>query len=313
MPTKPKKFKGRMRQDGPTGYYFEEEVKNPGGYVGSSLYDEALSLEEERVYELGALEPAKQLEWVKGEILVRLKITKNEIFKIGELLWMAKRICQQEGMKFQEWIRENCDFSYETANNFMNVFKYCFGMRDVALKISSSILYKISAPGFPEELRDYLFEQGQLEEMTNGRLRELTKRYKEGGFEAIEDDIQELHRGHLVYRQTCFTLDMCENALRTLEGLQQKIKQRGRGRAYSIPIEDQIKSDEPEAFGVNMELSSALQTGIDALEKATRESHYTLGQYWGKIQQQCGMVGPDGRWKRKKDEEFEKELEERVA
>lgn len=82
-----------------------------------SLYEKADSLESVRMFEMAGLKPEDQLQQLKSEIEFRVKITKNEIFKIGECLMHVKRICQQEKISFQQWISEHLDFSYETANN----------------------------------------------------------------------------------------------------------------------------------------------------------------------------------------------------
>lgn len=294
------KFKKKSRHtlaggSGPLTYYYENDVNEDSeSGIRRSLYSDAESCEWNRAFELPSLSPENQLDRLKGEIAVRIKITKNEIFKIGELLISAKKICQQEGIKFQEWISNNLDFSYETANNFMNVYKQCLGVRSIAMNLSPSILYQISAPSFPDELRKYLFDSEQLNEITNGRLKEITRKYKEGGFEAIQDDIEELNRGLLIQKQSLHTLDMVENALRTLEALKEKIEKRGQSQRLFIPFENLIKTDEPEAFEVNSKLISALKSAIDLLDKARKESVDILANFESKLFEKV-MVESDGQ------------------
>jgi len=272
-------------------YRFESEVKDPDSWqYNSSLYDDALRAEEVRAFELTSLEPATRLEMIEKEVKLRVKITKNEIFKIGELLCLAKNICKQEGTKFQEWILERFDFSYETAHNFMNVYIHCYGLRTVAMSVKASILYKIAAPSFPEELREYLFTQGRLDKLTNKAFGKITAKYKEGGLEAIEEEVAELNRASLACRQTCYTLDMVENCLRTLEALKQKIEARGRndGCAGMIEFAEQIKSDEPVAAKINSLLWNAFNTATETIEKAMKESEDILESFKDGLQERWG-------------------------
>jgi len=286
-------FKKKIRDgnDSPSRYYFEEEEdRDPDTNINQNLYEVADSFEWQRMFGLPSSTPEGQLEGLKREIMIRVKITKNEIFKIGELLIHAKKICQQAGKGFQEWISNNLDFSYETAINFMNVYEHCLGQRKIAMNVKPSILYKISSPSFPDELRECLFDLEQLDKMTNGRLREITRRYKEGGgFEAIKDDIAEFNRGNLIFKQSTYTLDMIENALRTLEALKDNIGKRRTGRNI-VPFERQIESNEPEALDINSKLYSALQSAIDILEKARQESGEILNNFVNAIKEKCGVV-----------------------
>ena len=306
--------KGFKKGGDGTRYIFESEVRMPGEYRqdGESIYGRALKLEQDRVFELASMEPRDQLERIKEEVEVRVKITKNEIFKIGELLTMAKRICQQEDQGFKEWITDNFDFSYETANNFMNVFKNCLGMRDVAMRIKPSILYKIGAPNFPDELRDYLFEQGQLDEMSNGRLRKITKKFKQGGFEAIEEDVVELNRGHLIYRQTAYTFDQVKHCLRTLEHLQTKID-KGEQSGLKGFFEINITGDEKEAFEINTLLWDAVEKAIGELRSASKKSQDILERYKESVHKRWGMLDSDGRLEKREQEKREKEWEKEDA
>lgn len=303
-------FRKKLR-NGKDGYYFEQEDIDPKTLLPyQPLYDVAVSFERQRMFGISTLSPETQLEILLKEIKIRVKITKSEIFKIGELLIHAKKICQQEGKGFQDWITNNLDFSYETANNFMNVYKHCLGVREIAMNVKPSILYQISAPSFPDELREYLFDAEQLNEMTNGKLTEITRKYKEGGFEAIEDDIEALNSGRLAIKQSTYTLDMVENALRTLEALKDKIEGHSTGRDI-VPFEKQIKSHEPEAFDVNSKLFTALQSAIDVLDAAQKESQQILSDVHTRLLKKCGVVESDGRIQKRKQAEFNAELEKK--
>jgi len=123
-------------------YHFEREAQDPEAtYEKITLYENAEKIECVRVYE------GPSLDWIAREIHIRLRIAKNEIFKIGELLVNAKTLCQQQSIAFKDWISDNFDFSYETAHNFMLVYKNCFAVRNLALKIPVSSNRKSSASG----------------------------------------------------------------------------------------------------------------------------------------------------------------------
>jgi len=151
-----------------------------------SLYKTANDLEMDRIAGISDLDD------LKNEVKISIKITADEIFRIGEILTIGKKLCQKQKVGFKKWVSELGEFSYETANNYMNVFKYCCGNRTIAKKVPPSILHKISTPSFSDELREYLFDSGMLDEMTKGRLVELVEKYKQGGIEAIEAELENI-------------------------------------------------------------------------------------------------------------------------
>lgn len=277
-----------------TSYYYDNEelsLDDSSLLRGrSSFYEAAECLKWERMFGVhSGLSPEEQLKNIQREITIRVRITQNEIFIIGELLIHAKNICQQGGKKFQEWISKKVDFSYETANNFMNVYKNCLGIKNIAMKLSPSILYQISAPGFPEELKKYLFDTEQLDKITNGRLKEITRKYKEGGLEAIKDSIEELTRGHIIFRQSMYTIDMLENALRTLDDLRDKILRQGHLSALAGELGYCHKHNEPEAYEINSKLINALNSATELLDKTLDESKEILVNVKNKLHAEYGI------------------------
>lgn len=288
MSARAKSLSRQNRSDGELNYFWDKEHQDPevefwrGDY---SLYDTVNAYEEGRVFEFTG-ENTDKLKQLKGEIMVRLKITKQEIFKIGELLHIAKRICREERIRFQVWITENFDFSYETALNFMNVFKQCIGFQEIAVDIPTSILYKISSPSFPDELREYLLMQGNLEKMTNGKFKQLITKYKEGGIESVEEEITELNRSVLIYRQINYTFDMFENALRLLRDLQFKIECRGGPKINAIiGFEDQVKFQEPEAAEISTKLYDTLKNAVSSLDATRKECTGIMNNYIDKVKE----------------------------
>lgn len=265
----PKGFKTNIRPTGWSSYNIEDERQNPDTAVKCSLYSHANWLEDITIFESGD----QSLEHLRDEIRTRIKISQQEIFKIGELLTQAKKLCRQDGISFKNWINDNFEFSYETANNFMNVYKYCFGLHEFVFKIPISILYKVCSPSFPDELRDFFFTEGNLEKMTNGKLQNLISKFKEGGIEAIEEDIEEFKNVNLIHRQTRFTFDMVENTLRTLESTKLKIECRGGSIMRNIiDFKGQAESYLQEAEQINLKLYEGFKAALEILEKANSDS-----------------------------------------
>lgn len=267
----------------PAIYNFQEDWRDPeNGIIHDHIYEESKFHEEQEAFDLVSLEPETQLNQIAKHIKLRIKITQYEIFKIGELLTMAKKICRENKMGFKEWIDQNFDISYETANNFMNVFKQCFGQRKVALKIPPTILYKVSAPNFPEELREYLFERANFNELTNGKLANLKKRYDEGGLEAIIDDIEEINRATIVERQLKRRFDLVENYLRHLYEIIQKYKNDYTGNEV-VEFELQLESLEPEAKKITKGLYQALETSYIELESSLKDVSKEYSDFIGQV------------------------------
>jgi hypothetical protein len=272
--TKPK-FRKRVIGGVPELYFHESEKWYNGD---KSIYDTAKDWETNTIFCLDGLTTKKKLEFIKEEIHVRIKITNQEVFLIGELLDKAKKICQEDRIRFKQWIRENFDFSYELANNFINVFKQCYGYRGIALRIPTTILYKLGSASFPEELREYLLTNGNLEYFTNGKFNKITQKYKEGGIEAIEEDIQEFSNSRLAYCQCKYTFDLVESSLRTLADLKTRIQRRGHTRII-FDYKDEIKHDQPIASEINMKLFEAIEKAHEIVDRALKESDKIIEGY----------------------------------
>lgn len=237
------------------------------------LYNSVNEIEIKGKFELEGRESVEQLAHIRDEILIRIKITKQEIFKIGELLVYAKRVCQESGLGYEDWIKVNFDFSLKTANNFVNVFEQCMHIREIAIHVPTSILYQISAPSFPEELRDYLITNDGLGKMTNGHFKKLTQKFKKGGFEAIEPDMKEINHTYTMKRHTQYTLDICQNAYRVLVDLRKKINQRSKQVSHDKPFDTLPESDE-----INSKLLLAIEEAETTLFCAITQSEDILKQ-----------------------------------
>lgn len=276
------KFKKQLRNTHSSNpYYYDiEQVDPEDNTCCKTIYDAVKDCQMDTTFEIQGWEPERQIGHIINEIRIRTRISANEIFKIGELLMMLKKICCQEHIRFKEIIETKTDFSYDTAQNFMNVYRYCFSYRDLALNIPPSILYSVATPSFPDELRNWLFESGVIENLKSARLKRLTEKFKEGGLEAVESEVKEIGKITLITRQTNYTFDLCENALRSLNDLINKVECRG-GRAYiaQTAYQDQVKVLENEAAEINLRLFNSLQSAYDILDKAVSESREELWDF----------------------------------
>lgn len=280
MATMAKQFKRNVRtKDGPPEYVFEAERRDPKDFLSGSVYDVANRLEEETMFEIDGYEPTAILNHIAEEIKIRIRITGNEIFKIGELLCKAKKVCQANKISFKEWISKNCKFSYETAINFMHTFKYCMGFRYIAYEIPPSILYKISQPSFPEELREFLFTHGGLESMSNGTLNKLAKKAKVEGIEAIEEEVEEIGKQSQVYHQTSNIMDMFEHLLRTLVDAKSRLENDGR-----YDFKSRIEGFQELPKEINIRLFAALEEAIMILKTPYDKSWKELREYFDSFQ-----------------------------
>lgn len=225
-------------------------------------------LREKRVFEFSSLTPEQKLDHLVDEISIRVKISQQQIFIIGELLILAKKVCSENGLSFQNWIAENFDFSYDTANNFMNVYRNCLGSIDAAEKIPISILYKISSPSFPLELREYILQNMNPEKFTNKLLINLMAKYKEGGVVAIEEDIEKISDIQLTLKQLHNTIDQGTNIINTLQLYKYNIEARGNHMNMLTAFDEQIKRFTPIGEEINKEIYQAVNESIDRMKKA---------------------------------------------
>jgi hypothetical protein len=244
------------------------------------LYHQVERIEQKRLFK-GSLD---DLAIIEEEIRIRVKITQQEIFKIGELLMIGKQICLERGIGFEQWIIESFDFSKKTAENFMNIYKNCLGYKPIALKLPVSILYQIARPSVSNELREFLFEQGNIVQIIkNNRISQLVTKWNQGGKDAIEADIIELNRDVYVYNQINFTFNLGENALRILEGLWEKIDKQGK-IVFNRFISDNEQVDrEPEVVQAIQCLQDAVGESIQLIEKAREEAQKMHEEYLEKI------------------------------
>jgi hypothetical protein len=173
------------------------------------------------------LDNPKQLPLIAEEIQARMGGIRKHMYQIGKLLNDAKLIIGHGN--FQGWIEENFEFSYQTANNFMNVYKHCLNQPKLIHSMKSSVLYTITSPQFPEDLREHIFENAdRLKEINNSKIREIMEKFKA---EEIDFDSPEI-KGLMKYnedkkdfREDAKMVDDCiEIARALLEDLVKKVE-----------------------------------------------------------------------------------------
>jgi hypothetical protein len=251
----------------PTEGYMEDEYKKL--MIGSfgnkkSLYDKAKELDIKAEYDLEYLEPKEQLERIESLISISVKITSLEAFKFGKYFIIARRACRLCKIRFPEWLDESFKISHKTAVNYMNVYRNCLSMMSIAVKIPISILVKISAPSFSEELREYLFEHGDLEKMSNKALKHLIELHKDGKFEEIKNCVETWNSHIYICRQTEYVLDRYRAIYTDLRSMKTKIEKK-----YGIRVAGMEEWDKllPDAKNAIIILLSAINEAISILEK----------------------------------------------
>lgn len=133
----------------------------------------------------------RYLNMIATKVNAKIVNIKREMFNIGALLVEAKEYLPHG--EFQKWVEENFDFSYATANNFMNVYNACLENPDIVKSIKASALYTIAAPGFPGDLREFIFAHGNyLKDLKAGEIQDICKRYKNKELTLESPEIQGL-------------------------------------------------------------------------------------------------------------------------
>jgi hypothetical protein len=138
----------------------------------------------------------QQLVLIVDEIDQIMGKTKENIYEIGKLLTEAKGLVGHSN--FQRWIEANFDFSYPTANNFMNVYRFCLNRPKLVNSIKSSVLYTISSNNFPNDLREHLLEHGNsLSDIKSKQIKDIMKRFKKKEIDLESPEI----KGLIQYRE----------------------------------------------------------------------------------------------------------------
>lgn len=229
-------------------------------FLRNELYAEAESIRQDRICGKGI-----SLDSIEDEIRVHTRITQREIFIIGELLFIAKDICRQRNIRFKTWVNESFDFSYETAKNFMNVFRNCVGWQEMAEGIPISILYQVASPGFPDQLREYLYDRGGLEKISGTGFKRLLQKYREGDIDGVERYLDDLGASYT-------TKEQIKHNLGLVKELQQRINE------LNSTVFNRSCSDD-EAQEIQLQLSDALSESWSIIGKAIEAAKEKQGEY----------------------------------
>jgi hypothetical protein len=276
------KIRSRIRLSGRKTRYFnfmDNERNEFGIWTGKDIYHDVLHAHRLRVFGFDTKDTSRQLRMLENEIKIRLRITSHEVFIIGELLSMAKQICTEKGIRFKLWIIKAFSFSYETANNFMNVYKYCLGHRTIAALLPLSLLYKIGAPNFPQELREYIFQTfSKLESITDSILKRMLEKYKAGGIEAVEKDIENYTTLTTAESQIFNCFDQAENTLRSLDSFHDSIVKWGNRQSYVV-YDSQVQTMSPLVQEINNGILQAVESAINTVETAVASAEEKFKAY----------------------------------
>lgn len=73
---------------------------------------------------------------------------------------------------------------------------------------------RLGAPNFPDELREYLFAEANIQKMTSLDVKNLLRDFENGGFTAIKDSIEVWNEKTLTYRHMRYAVNICEDVVR---------------------------------------------------------------------------------------------------
>jgi hypothetical protein len=133
---------------------------------------------------------------IQEELQIRSQAFKYQIYEIGRLLCDAKRILPHG--EFKPWIKDNFDFCYKTASNFMKVYRVCIGHPEVVKYFNQSCLYVIARPDFPSDLREALFNgvKGPVDIKEKDLVR-IALDYKNGKIQTTDPEVQNILKRHM--------------------------------------------------------------------------------------------------------------------
>jgi len=245
------------------------------------LYNEASKWDDETRFQFGAMTTEQKLSYLQRAFIIHQEISQVVIVRQGEILTLIKRVCQDNGEGFTEYVENTLGIKYETAVNYMHVYACCKGREDIVKKIPISILYKVCMPSFKDDLREELLKSGLLEGITNKDYKALVDKIKEEGQEAIAEAAEAISRKQLVYSQAKYTVTISSSALKTLEDYRKQITRRGveANNDGMRPFREQIQTDQPEAAEINHMLDEALEKSIGILAEAVNEGERRLQEF----------------------------------
>lgn len=136
-------------------------------------------------------EKKRQLLILGQQIRVKSFQMKMNAFEIGKLLHEARRSLPHG--QFKKWVNSECDFSYTSANNFVNLYIGCLANPSVVKQIKTSLLYQITAPKFPKLIRDYIVNHPKcIQDVKVSKLQSFLRKYKGKKVDISDSDIAKM-------------------------------------------------------------------------------------------------------------------------
>lgn len=133
----------------------------------------------------------ERLEELKTQINALDQGITGNVFGIGRCLVEGRKLVGHG--YFQAWVESCFSFSHSTALNCINVYLACGGHEYALKNVNRSLLYEISAPRFPELLREVLVENPKLLDRYKLKgLKELSKRLSDEDIQLTNEDIAKL-------------------------------------------------------------------------------------------------------------------------
>ncbi|SLM30881.1 hypothetical protein MTBBW1_2500030 [Desulfamplus magnetovallimortis] len=132
-----------------------------------------------------------ELKKIETEIRSRVTKTKTNAYEIGKYLVKGKELLSHG--EFKPWIKNNFDFSYSTANNFMNLYLTCSGNSEIVDKLKTSVLFKLSNKKFPDILRRFLLNNAKnLKTIDQKTINTIATQCEKGEINLKSPQIQKL-------------------------------------------------------------------------------------------------------------------------
>ncbi|MBV5329979.1 MAG: hypothetical protein JZU65_20530 [Chlorobium sp.] len=242
-------------------YLSSRFLANRNNGEARTLYTQASYCRESILYGGKAMDSDALLSAIAEEIGIRVKITQQEMFFIGELLSHAKALMKSTTGDFKGWVEKNCGFGYHTALNFINVYIACMGKLEFVRYVKPSILYQISAPQFPEQLRDLLMFSEMLEGMKNSDVKDILLEYQEKGHDEVKKKLENKSRISLSLEHSRRHIDGLQKAIYELQKIDSSFGKIERNIGHELG-----KGITPEGDSINSIITKALRRSISDLK-----------------------------------------------
>ena len=139
----------------------------------------------------------KSISECKIELRGAIKGSKLQIYRIGEGVDLSIEAHKRSELKVshKDWFIENFgnDIGYSTAMKYRKIYKTCVGHSEWVLTFSLSTLQDLCANNCPEDLRQYLFENGNPD-IPNKSYKQVIQGVKDGIYDLKSPEVQALCR-----------------------------------------------------------------------------------------------------------------------